>query len=53
LITRYNEYLEKKGCKIPITDVWIADCCMADGGTLLTRDKHFDNIEQIEKIILG
>ena len=46
------EYLEKKGCKIPINDVWIAACCMADGGTLLTRDKHFNHIEQIEKIVL-
>ena len=45
------EYLEKKGCKIPINDVWIASCCMADGGTLLTRDKHFSHIEQIEKIV--
>jgi predicted nucleic acid-binding protein len=45
-------YLEKKGCKIPINDVWIAACCMADGGTLLTRDKHFNNVEQIEKIVL-
>jgi hypothetical protein len=25
---------------------------MADGGTLLTRDKHFNIVEQIEKIIL-
>ncbi|KUK76709.1 MAG: hypothetical protein XD93_0759 [candidate division WS6 bacterium 34_10] len=46
------EYLEKKGCKIPVNDVWIAACCMADGGTLLTRDKHFNHIEQIEKIVL-
>jgi len=47
------EYLEKKGCKIPINDVWIAACCMADGGTLMTRDKHFNYVEQIEKIVLG
>ncbi|GAB6272814.1 MAG: hypothetical protein STSR0003_26660 [Smithella sp.] len=46
------EYLEKKGCKIPVNDVWIAACCMADGGTLLTREKHFNHIEQIEKIVL-
>jgi tRNA(fMet)-specific endonuclease VapC len=46
------EYLEKKGCKIPINDVWIAACCMADGGTLLTRDNHFNDVEQIEKIVL-
>ena len=46
------EYLEKKGCKIPINDVWIAACCMADGGTLLTRDRHFNNVEQIDKIVI-
>jgi len=44
--------LEKKGCKIPINDVWLAACCMVVGGTLLTRDKHFDNVGQIEKLIL-
>ena len=47
------EYLEKKGYRIPINDVWIAACCMADGGTLLTRDNHFENVEQIEKIVLN
>ncbi len=47
------ECLEKKGCKIPINDVWIAACCMADGGTLLTRDNHFNSVEQIEKILLN
>lgn len=46
------ESLVKKGCKIPINDVWIAACCMAAGGTLLTRDKHFANVEQIEKIVV-
>ena len=55
LVVKYAliyEYLEKKGCKIPIRDVWIAACCMADGGTILTRDNHFNNVEQIEKIVL-
>ncbi len=46
------EYLEKKGRKIPINDVWIAACCMADGGILLTRDKHFNHVDQIEKIVM-
>ncbi|MEN6508229.1 MAG: type II toxin-antitoxin system VapC family toxin [Smithella sp.] len=46
------EYLEKRGRKIPINDVWIAACGMADGGTLLTRDRHFSHVDQIEKIIL-
>lgn len=44
--------LVKKGRKIPINDVWIAACCMDVGGTLLTRDRHFQVIEQIESIIL-
>lgn len=44
--------LVKKGRKIPINDVWIAACCMETGGTLLTRDKHFAFIDQIETIIL-
>jgi len=45
-------YLYKKGTKIPINDVWIAASCMAVGGTLLTRDKHFDVVDQIETLIL-
>lgn len=45
--------LVKKGAKIPINDVWIAACCMEIGGSLLTRDRHFRNVEQIETIVLG
>ena len=44
--------LHKKGAKIPINDVWIAACCMEAGGTLITRDKHFVVVDQIESIIL-
>jgi predicted nucleic acid-binding protein len=44
--------LQKKGARIPINDVWIAACCMEVGGTLLTRDKHFASVEQIDSIIL-
>lgn len=44
--------LQKKGTKIPLNDVWIAACCMEVGGTLLTRDRHFGSVEQIEAIIL-
>ena len=44
--------LEKKGARIPINDVWIAACCMEVGGTLLTRDRHFKEVEQIETIFL-
>ncbi len=44
--------LVKKGKKIPINDVWIAACCMEVGGTLLTRDMHFESVEHIESLIL-
>ena len=44
--------LQRKGMKIPINDVWIAACCMEVGGTLLTRDKHFELLGQIEAIVL-
>jgi len=43
--------LHKKGTKIPINDVWIAASCMEIGGTLLTRDRHFEAVEQIEMVI--
>lgn len=45
--------LQKKGTKIPINDVWIAASCMEVGGTLLTIDKHFKVVDQIETVILG
>ncbi len=44
--------LAKKETKIPINDVWIAACCMEVGGTILTRDKHFKYVDQIESIVL-
>ena len=44
--------LRKKGTKIPINDVWIAACCMEAGGTLITRDKHFEFVDQIEYVVL-
>lgn len=44
--------LINKGTKIPINDVWIAASCMEVGGTLLTKDKHFDAVDQIDRVIL-
>ena len=44
--------LRKKGTKIPINDVWISASCMAVGGVLLTRDRHFEQVDQIETMIL-
>jgi len=44
--------LVKKGNKIPINDVWIAACCMETGGTLVTKDRHFQQVDQIETMVL-
>ena len=44
--------LVKKGTKIPINDVWIAACCMETGGTLVTRDRHFRQVDQIESMVI-
>ena len=44
--------LMRKGAKIPINDVWIAACCMEVGGTLLTRDKHFEYVDQVESVVM-
>jgi tRNA(fMet)-specific endonuclease VapC len=44
--------LQKKGTQIPINDVWIAACCMNVGGMLLTRDRHFQEVVQIETMII-
>jgi tRNA(fMet)-specific endonuclease VapC len=45
--------LRKKGAMIPINDVWIAASCMEVGGTLLTRDRHFQAVDQIDAVVLG
>ena len=45
--------LVKKGAKIPINDVWIAACCMETGGTLVTRDRHFRHVDQIEAMVIN
>jgi predicted nucleic acid-binding protein len=45
--------LVKKGTKIPINDVWIAACCMEAGGTLITRDRHFQHVDQIETMVIN
>ena len=44
--------LVKRGTMIPINDVWIAACCMEVGGTLVSRDRHFQHVGQIETMVL-
>ncbi len=40
--------LKKRETPIPTNDIWIAACCMSMGGVLLTNDKHFQIVEQIQ-----
>lgn len=42
-----KQYLRKHGKPIPDNDVWIAASCIENGCTLLTSDKHFDNLPQV------
>lgn len=44
--------LVKKGRKIPINDVWIAASCLEIGGTLITRDAHFREIESLDVLLV-
>ena len=41
-------YLRRKGIPLPTNDIWISACCQEVGCTLLTADRHFLNIEQIQ-----
>ena len=41
-------FLRRKATPIPTNDIWIAACCMSVGGTLLTSDDHFKNVDQIQ-----
>ncbi len=40
--------LYKKGKPLPVNDIWIAASVMQHGLTLITRDKHFDEIEGLK-----
>ena len=45
--------LVNKGKKIPVNDVWIAACCLEVGGTLVSRDGHFEAIESLDRMIVA
>lgn len=42
--------LKKAGRPIPENDIWIAATCMANGLPLMTRDKHFSYVEDLEVV---
>lgn len=44
---RISQQLRKKGRPIPQNDMWIAALAMQHGLTLVTRDAHFNHIDEL------
>jgi tRNA(fMet)-specific endonuclease VapC len=47
---RIKAELKKKGIKIPENDIWIASLAIENDLILVSRDKHFENIESLNLI---
>lgn len=47
---RLRTELRFKGKPIPSNDAWIAALCRQHNAPLLTRDLHFDHVEQLQKL---
>jgi len=45
--------LKKAGRPIPENDIWIAACCLANNVPILTRDQHFNYVEDLEVVSPG
>ena len=50
---RIKNELRQKAVMIPLNDIWIAAQAMETDSTLLTFDKHFENISNLKFIKLG
>jgi tRNA(fMet)-specific endonuclease VapC len=46
---RIEYQARRKGKSIPQNDIWIAAIAMQHGVTVLTRDKHFDDVDGLAK----
>ncbi|MDF1536933.1 MAG: type II toxin-antitoxin system VapC family toxin [bacterium] len=46
-------HLRSQGTPIPTNDLWIAASAMQHGLTVLTADRHFQNVPQVLTTILG
>ena len=45
-------YLRKAGTPVPTNDIWIAATAMRRDSTLLTYDRHFERLPQVQSTIL-
>jgi tRNA(fMet)-specific endonuclease VapC len=43
-----KQTLKAKGQPIPENDIWIAACARRYGMVLVTRDRHFDHVEDLQ-----
>ncbi len=48
---RIKNLLLKKGLPVPENDIWIAALAVEHGLSLVTRDKHFNNIKELKRSI--
>jgi len=46
-------YLKHQGIPIPTNDVWIRALALEHEATLCTRDRHFENLPQIDTLFEG
>jgi tRNA(fMet)-specific endonuclease VapC len=44
---RLKQYLKKKGRPLPENDIWIAAAAKCHGMVLVTRDRHFQEVEDL------
>ena len=44
LYSQVYDDLRRKGRPLPTNDLWISACCLSVGGTLLTSDSHFQQV---------
>jgi len=42
-----KKFLRQVGKLIPENDIWIAASCLEHGSTLLTSDRHFEELPQV------
>lgn len=47
------QFLSDTGRRIPSNDIWIAAHAMELGATLVTTDRHFDNIPNLDVLYAG
>lgn len=44
---RLKSYLRNNGTPIPENDIWIASCALEVDATLLTQDRHFEQLPHV------